>query len=507
MPVVRELVALFGFQADKKSMVGVDREVGDFFTRVKGLAAVAGAVTAGVLLKGVAEGVAKLGDEIGTSASMLGIGAQALQELRFAADRADVTNASLATGLKQLAKVAFDAGSGSKTAQETMRALGVTVKDSTGKLKPLDALLEEAADGFSKLTGGEAALAMKAFGESGVALVPMLKNGSAGIREMRDRARDLGAVLDDELIKQSSEWDNTTKDLRDSMMSLKIIVGKALIPFLNKLNKAMTWLISSSRKMVGSKLETALRKIAQVIESVARFVFRGVEAFGRYMESMTDVQKTLMKVGAVAVALAGLLLLPGGSLILLIGLIALIIDDFETWRAGGKSVIGDLIGSMGDLEATFPGLGKALTAAGSHFKMMWEGAKSAIEGISELIFSLINLLVGMFDDPEVALKDFIGNMKTMWEDFFNWFKVGGGGRAGVGPTVGGAGAAAGAMAVGRAPGGLSSLSQSNRVDIQVNMAAGQNPEAVGKAVANPVEEVLKRQNREAMLALTPAAPE
>lgn len=506
MPVVRELVALFGFQADQKSMENVDQSVGSFFNKVKGLAAVAGAVTAGVLLKGVAEGVAKLGDEIDTSATMLGIGTQALQELRFAADRADVSNEALATGLRQIARVAFDASTGTKTAQDTMRALGVTVKDSTGKLKPMEVLLEEAADGFNKLQSDteKTALAQEAFGRSGLALVPLLKSGSDGIREMRNRARDLGAVLDDELIKQGSEWDDTTKDVRDSLMSLRIIVGKALIPFLNKLNRAMTWLVSSSRKMVGSGLETTLRKIAQVIESVARFVFRGVEAFGRYMESLTDAQKSLLKVGGVALALAALLLLPGGSLVLLIGLIALIIDDFETWRAGGKSVIGDLIGSMGDLEAAFPGIGKALDAAGSHFKMLWEGAKSVIESITEVIFSLINLLVGMFDDPEVALKDFIGSMKTIWEDFAKWFR----GSIGIGFGGGGpAGVAVGATAVGRAPVGGASLSQSNRVDIQVNMAPGQNPEAVGKAVANPVEEVLKRQNREAMLALTPAAPE
>lgn len=505
MPVVRELVALFGFQADKKSMDGVDQSVGSFFNKVKGLAAVAGAVTAGVLLKGVAEGVAKLGDEIDTSATMLGIGTQALQELRFAADRADVTNEALATGLRQIARVALDASTGTKTAQDTMRALGITVKDSTGKLKPVEALLEEAADGFNRLKSDteKTALAQEAFGRSGLALVPLLKSGSDGIKEMRGRARDLGAVLDDELIRQSSEWDDTTKDVRDSLMSLRIIVGKALIPFLNKFNRAMTELITSSRKMAGSGLEVALRRIAQLVFSVTSFVFRGVSAFSQYLASLTGIQGTLMKVGLGALAVAALLLLPGGSLLLLSGLIALVIDDFETWRAGGKSVIGDLIGSLDDFKGAFPGISEALAAIGKHVKMMASGFVSAFEAISEVILSVVALLVGMFDDPEVALKDFIGSMKTMWEDFRNWFK------GSLGFSIGGGSAAtgsAGPVAVGRTP-TSTALTQSNRVDVQVSVAPGQNPEAVGKAVAQPIEEVLQRQNRAALLALTPAAVE
>ena len=46
-------------------------------------------------------------------------------------------------------------------------------------------------------------LAFKLFDSEGVALVNLLRNGSDGLEEMRERARDLGIVLDEHLVRDA----------------------------------------------------------------------------------------------------------------------------------------------------------------------------------------------------------------------------------------------------------------------------------------------------------------
>lgn len=559
MPVVRELVALFGFKTDKKSVETVDQQVGAFFDKLKGLAAVAGAAAGWVMLKGVAESVGRLGNEVETTAKRLGIGTQALQELTYAADQADVSREELTAGLKTLSNVAYEASDGGKQAGETMAKLGVRLRDAEGKLRPIEELFLDAADGLQKIesTTARAAIAQRAFGKSGLALAPVLAQGADGLKKMRERAHELGVVMDSELLDRTREWDDSTKDVNAAITGLKNVVGRALLPRLTALNKIWIRLLVGNRKLIHSGLERNLDRLGQVVENVVDFFATLTERVTSFLSTLSPLQKGLLTVSAIALALAGILLLPGGSLLVLIGLIGLMIDDFEVWRKGGKSVIGDLIGSMDDFKASFPGVSTAAGAFWESLKRIGSGIVSLVKGISELFGSLALFLVNVWGDPELATKDFIGNIKTLWSDFVGWLRdtigvgavqsitdafqvvldvfqrleemrervVGGvgsvlkamassrgllgalgfGGDGGGGATGTWAGGATGAWATGRGPVN-SSIEQSNKVDINVNVAGGQNPEAIGQAVAGPVENAMERQLRNAMLDLTQAAP-
>jgi len=563
MPVVRELVALFGFKTDKKSVETVDQQVGAFFDKVKGLAAVAGAAAGWVMLKGVAESVGRLGNEVETTAKRLGIGTKALQELTYVADQADVSREELTAGLKTLANVAYEASNGGKEAAATMAKLGVRVSDANGELRPLEELFLDAADGLRKVesTTARAAISQRAFGKSGLALAPVLAQDAEALKRMRERAHELGVVMDSELLDRTREWDDSTKDVNASITGLKNVVGRALLPRLTALNKIWIRLLVGNRKLIHSGLERNLDRLGQVVENVVDFFATLTERVTSFLSTLSPLQKGLLTVSAIALALAGILLLPGGSLLVLIGLIGLMIDDFEVWRKGGKSVIGDLIGSMDDFKAAFPGASKAIGALGGHIKMLATPVIDVLWGIlkaaNEVGGSVVALFFGLWEDPEIAVKDFLGSMRTLWDDFVKWLRdtigvgavqsitdafqavldvfqrleemrekvVGGvgsvlkamassrgllgalgfGGDGGGGATGTWAGGATGAWATGRGPVN-SSIEQSNKVDINVSVAGGQNPEAIGQAVARPVENAMERQLRNAMLDLTQAAP-
>src|SRR5262252_2184355 len=73
---------------------------------------------------------------------------------------------------------------------DVMHDLGVNTEDSTGKTRPMMDVLMQTADKFKELGKGAEATAdaMVMFGRSGKAMLPLLMQGSEGIKEAADTA-------------------------------------------------------------------------------------------------------------------------------------------------------------------------------------------------------------------------------------------------------------------------------------------------------------------------------
>jgi hypothetical protein len=77
--------------------------------------------------------------------------------------------------------------------------MGIALRDQSGNLRRSEDLLADVADAFARVEdpAERVRLAFKLFDSEGVALVNLLSDGSSALEEMRERARDLGIVLDD----------------------------------------------------------------------------------------------------------------------------------------------------------------------------------------------------------------------------------------------------------------------------------------------------------------------
>ena len=116
------------------------------------------------------------------------------------------------------------------------KSLGISFQDSSGKVKPMNDFLPQIAEKFRTCrTGAEkSALAMKLFGKNGMAMLPFLNKGSAGIQNSWriGRARhhpqwkDLDAVK--EYTKAKRQWSEAIKGVQVSL-------GKNLYPVLTSL--------------------------------------------------------------------------------------------------------------------------------------------------------------------------------------------------------------------------------------------------------------------------------
>ncbi|MEO7466919.1 MAG: hypothetical protein ABIV36_07900 [Sphingobium limneticum] len=189
----------------KKEVSGVRAAIGGLvgaFIGVEAVQAAKRALDYAASLKGVA--------------SEAGVARSELQEYRYVASQADLTQEQMDGTLKKLTKTIGEAKAGTKEQATLFRDLGVSVQDANGRIYSAGEVLPKLADALSRIKdpATRARLEVKLFGETGQKLDAMLMQGSKGIETMRQRARDLGLVLSDELSDAASEANDRLTEIK-----------------------------------------------------------------------------------------------------------------------------------------------------------------------------------------------------------------------------------------------------------------------------------------------------
>lgn len=180
-------------------------------------------VFAGLATVGFAKSVIADLDGIGKTADRLGLGVEALQELRIVAESAGISQNTLDMAMQRFGRRVAEAREGTGEAVKALKEMGVALRDSSGAARPLEAVLDDVADAMRAVPEqtDRNRLAMKLFDSEGVALVNLLREGSAGMAAMRQEARDLGAVIDESLVR-GAEDAQTKLDLMSRVISANL---------------------------------------------------------------------------------------------------------------------------------------------------------------------------------------------------------------------------------------------------------------------------------------------
>lgn len=373
---VRELVTLWGFDIDQKPLDRLDNGI----KNVKQSLATIGAITAAAAgtLFGLAKFTANAGDQAFKMSQKVGIGVEALQELQFAAELSDVSVEQFQMGLQILSRRVLDAQFGLMEAKRAFQALGLQTKDANGRLKSADTLLLEISERFRLMPDGveKTVLAMELFGRSGAEMIPLLNQGSAAIGLLRQEARDLGIVLDEETARASEEFNDNITRLMASFKGLRNMVGVELIPVLNDLVLEVKDFIVANRallkqgitdfaEVLGIVLEDMLDTLKVLVLTVTRLskafgglgrvfkvllmgfsTFQSLKlalGFGQMIQGLALLTKGWLATGAAAAFANTQMLLIPLAITAAVVAIGLIIEDIATFIQGGDSVTGRLI--------------------------------------------------------------------------------------------------------------------------------------------------------------------
>jgi hypothetical protein len=153
-------------------------------------------------------------DNLTKTAQAIGIEVEQLSALEYAVKLSGVEFTSLTSALGRFSRVINDADHGLATAKRSFDTLGISIKDTRGNLKSSEQLIGEIADRCATMENGvrKTAVAQELFGRAGAQLIPLLNQGSDGIKNLTDEAERLGLVIDEKTGKAAEQFnDNLTR--------------------------------------------------------------------------------------------------------------------------------------------------------------------------------------------------------------------------------------------------------------------------------------------------------
>lgn len=229
-----------------------------------GIAAAGGAITAFAVKS--ASTFKKVGGEVLKLQRFTGATAEEASRLRFAAKQAGIDVEVLTKSLGLLSKNL----SGTK-----LDDLGLGLKDSTGKAKPLNESLLLIAKRFESMPNGaeKTALAMRIFGRSGAQLIPFLNRGAEGIAELEAQSDKFGNTLSGKDLDAVKEATKNQRLFSSAMEGLQIQVGRYVLPIMTKLTAFLASQMPSAIASVraGMKhLEPAISAVSDILDTIAK---------------------------------------------------------------------------------------------------------------------------------------------------------------------------------------------------------------------------------------------
>lgn len=203
------------------------------------------------------------------------------QRFGMTGEDASRTIGIFAKNLKGMADAETGVVPGGKKVSELLKSIGIEALTADGNIRPINELIPELADKFKAMPDGleKTALSMQIFGKSGKDMIPILNQGSEGLKALSEQADKLGLTLSAENVNQIKKYGLAHKDLDAAMGGLQLQIGLFLMPALTMLVQLFVRALPPIRAFVTDGLdliEAGFRAVVpwfMVAKSVAEALF------------------------------------------------------------------------------------------------------------------------------------------------------------------------------------------------------------------------------------------
>lgn len=368
--IIDELVAALGFKLEgednlKRFQEGIDRtqkqletfasRVADIGRRVAlGIAGFATAATAALygafrFATGEANQLSSLGDV----ATRLGVGVEQLQELRHAAEMKGMDTSSLDNSLRRFTRRAAEAAQGSGAAAGAFEELGIQLRNSDGSLKESTDLLGEVADALGGVENhaDKLRLAFRMFDTDGAKLLPLLQEGREGMQALFNDGRERGLFFSQDQIDKARRYTEAMDLFRKSIASVRSTVALDMMPALTGLlDRWNDWFVLN-QAVVRQRMSTVIDFGARALETFGDTAMRvagSVEWLSAKIAELTGIGAG----GQMATLGAGVVgwLAMRHPVLAALAAAFLALDDIRAYMEGDKSLIGDFLDHLSDVE-------------------------------------------------------------------------------------------------------------------------------------------------------------
>ena len=281
----------------KIPITAIDKTQRAFASVRGGLKRVSGSIlnvrTALVGLAGAAglQVFAKQIDDLAKASSRLGLTVNELQSLQFAASQTGASAEELEKGLTRFSRSISEASSGIGTGLRAFEALGITVTDAQGGLRPTSELLNEVSDRLTQIQdpADRVRIAFDLFGRSGVNLVNTLQQGSGSLKQLQADFNAVTLELTGKQAKAVEEANDLFDKLGRTFSSIGMQITATFLPTLAKISE---FLVINFLRAINAATRS-LRNFLNSIVELAREVGIEMEEFTFGVEMEKNLNKLI----------------------------------------------------------------------------------------------------------------------------------------------------------------------------------------------------------------------
>lgn len=263
---------------------------------IKQLATAAGVAVAGMgtALYAMAKTTATSYDEVRKFSDQLGVSTKFLSEYAIAAEFSGIKQETFNKSIQMLQVRIGEASRGIGQGKDAMAALGVQLRDQNGQLKTSEQILPELADAFHNMSSAteRAEVASKIFGQRGISMLQMFKDGKEGLAKMTAEAEKFGLVISEKAANNAAEFNDSLTRLTGSLKGVKNAIAERIMPVLAGLQNRLANFIAENRGQIVDFAEKFLSSMGTVAEYSAY-------AIAAMIDSWTGLQEIwlVLKIG------------------------------------------------------------------------------------------------------------------------------------------------------------------------------------------------------------------
>lgn len=328
--IVDELVARIGLEfTGAENAAKAVKSLNNFRSAALGVGGVLFALQGA--MQAVAISVAETVDGYGDFGQAVGASIETLETLTAAAEQSGGGFEDVQRALKTLTDQAGAAAKGNETSAASFARLGVNIHQANGRIKTADELINDVADGLSKMQdpAAQVNVAIDLLGKGAIKLLPALTNGRKGMQGFRAEMERLGVVM-------SVNTNQRFQKLGDAIDMLKLRATGAK----NNLAQAFLPFTESAIGKLNDFLDKNAPRFFEFGQRFANFVTAPFALFADILNSLPANITALLAAGA---ALTAVFTIPAVAVLALALLIAAIAEDIEAFVHGQESQLGELV--------------------------------------------------------------------------------------------------------------------------------------------------------------------
>ncbi|WP_396584240.1 phage tail tape measure protein [Bartonella grahamii] len=290
-----------------QSALGVAASRASVFTGVLGLAG--GGLVASVTA--VTMKTMHLGDSLYHASRHLNMSVASLQLWGDAADNSGTSAELFQQSLATLNRRSAQAYAGQKRGIMGFEALGISVKNTSGKLKSTSVLLEEITDKMSKMKNQAQRqhIAALLFGGDGKEMATMLAQGMAPIKELFAKARKGKWLIGADVARYAADLSDKLGAFKKKIGGIASFIGARFMPVINDMIDGFSKLIDENRDLIQTTVAGWAKSVKKVFNDLLNptsdlrkgisDLTERIKGWFRWLEPLIG-EITVFKVGLVA---------------------------------------------------------------------------------------------------------------------------------------------------------------------------------------------------------------